>query len=575
VDPAGKLGNYAVTSNNGVLTVGPAGLTVIATNAARAYGQANPAFTGTIAGLKNADNITATFSTTADVNSILGTYPIVPALNDPSLKLPNYTVTLKNGTLIIGPVKPTVVLTVQPGQSTALLTAQVLNSGTIFPTGTVQFSEGTTALGQPVTLAQVPPGTPATASLQVPLTGGTHTISATYSGDLTYTASSASPVTVVVAGPPPGLRFVPVTPCRIADTRNPVGPFGGPFINGGTSRGFAIPNSACNIPATAQAYSVNVTVVPRGPLGFLTMFPCGQTLPLASTLNATDGRVKAAAAIVPAGTNGGVCAFATNDTELILDINGYFVTDSSPSVLAFYPVAPCRLVDTRNTAGALGGPSLVGNVTRTFPILASPCQIPATAKAYSLNFTSVPKGSLGFLSTWPAGQTIPLVSTLNATTGAVTANAAIVPSGTNGDISVFVTNDSDVVIDINGYFAPPGTGGLSFFPLAPCRVVDTRNPAGAKPFNGALDVNVTSSGCGAPTSAQSFVLNATVVPPGSLGFLTLWPQGAAQPLVSTLNAIDGAVTSNMAIVPTTNGSISAFVSNPDHLVLDISGYFAP
>jgi len=251
------------------------------------------------------------------------------------------------------------------------------------------------------------------------------------------------------------------------------------------------------------------------------------------------------------------------------------VTDSSPSVLAFYPVAPCRLVDTRNTAGALGGPSLVGNATRTFPILSSPCGIPATAKAYSLNLTSVPKGSLGFLSTWPAGQTIPLVSTLNATTGAVTANAAIVPSGTNGDISVFVTNDSDLVVDINGYFAPPSPGGLSFFPVTPCRVLDTRNPAGAKPFTGALDVNVTGSGCGAPASAQSFVLNATVVPPGPLGFLTLWPQGAAQPLVSTLNAIDGAVTSNMAIVPTANGSVSAFASNPNHLVLDISGYFAP
>ena len=96
---------------------------------------------------------------------------------------------------------------------------------------------------------------------------------------------------------------------------------------------------------------------------------------------------------------------------------------------------------------------------------------------------------------------------------------------------------SDLVIDINGYFAPPDTGGLSFFPLAPCRVLDTRNPAGALPFNGKIDVNVGSSGCAAPASAQSFVLNATVVPPGPLGFLTLWPQGATQPLVSTLNAI--------------------------------------
>lgn len=106
-------------------------------------------------------------------------------------------------------------------------------------------------------------------------------------------------------------------------------------------------------------------------------------------------------------------------------------------------------------------------------------------------------------------------------------------------------------------------------------MLDTRNPTGALPFNGKIDVNITSSSCGAPASAQSFVLNATVVPPGPMGFLTLWPQGAVQPLVSTLNAIDGAVTSNMAIVPTANGSISAFASNPNYLVLDISGYFAP
>src|SRR3954465_4756095 len=374
---------------------------------------------------------------------------------------------------------------------------------------------------------------------------------------------------------PSGLTFVPVTPCRVADTRNPAGPFGGPFLAANGTREFDIPNSACGIPTSAQAYSVNATVVPHGFLGFLTAFPCGQSLPLASTLNSIDGRIKAAAAIVPAGTNGGVCAFASQDTELILDINGYFVSDLSPSVLEFYPVAPCRLVDTRTAAGALGGPSLVGSAARTFPILSSTCNIPATASAYSLNFTSVPKGPLGFLTTWPAGQSQPLVSTLNAVTGAVTANAAIVPAGANGDISVFVTNDSDLVIDINGYFAPPGTGGLSFFSLTPCRVMDTRNPAGALPFNGKVDLNVTSSGCGAPASAQSFVLNATVVPPAPMGFLTLWPQGATQPLVSTLNAIAGSITSNMAIVPTSNGSVSAFGSSATHLVLDISGYFAP
>jgi hypothetical protein len=375
---------------------------------------------------------------------------------------------------------------------------------------------------------------------------------------------------------PTALRFVPVTPCRVADTRNPAGPFGGPFLGGGTTRGFAIANSTCDIPTTAEAYSLNVTVVPHVRLGFLTTFPCAQTQPLVSTLNSTDGRIKAEAVITPAGTpNGSVCFFATDDTDVVIDINGYFDPATNTTALAYYPVTPCRMVDTRTANGQLGGPSLVGGAARTFPLLSAPCNIPATAQAYALNFTSVPNGPLGFLTTWPAGQTQPLVSTLNAPTGTVTANAAVVPAGTNGDVSVFVTNNTDLVIDINGYFAPLVAGGLSLFNVPPCRVIDTRNPSGTAPFNGSVDVNVALSDCGATTSARAFVLNATVVPPGPLGFLTLWPQGASKPLVSTLNASDGAVTSNMAIVPTNNGSVSAFGSNPTHLVLDISGYFAP
>jgi hypothetical protein len=65
------------------------------------------------------------------------------------------------------------------------------------------------------------------------------------------------------------------------------------------------------------------------------------------------------------------------------------------------------------------------------------------------------------------------------------------------------------------------------------------------------------------------------VPSGPLTYLTLWPDGQSQPLVSTLNAFDGAITSNMAIVPTSNGKIDAYATNLTQLILDISGYFAP
>jgi hypothetical protein len=370
--------------------------------------------------------------------------------------------------------------------------------------------------------------------------------------------------------------FVPVAPCRIADTRNPNGPFGGPAIAGGTSRNFFIASSACGIPSTAAGYSMNVAVVPHGTLGYLTLWPSGQSQPLVATLNSLDGRVKSNAAIVPAGSNGAVSVFATDMTDVILDINGYFVPGNDPAALAFYPLTPCRIADTRDPTGPLGGPSLAALSTRSFSILASSCGLPSNPQAYSLNFAAVPTDpSLGFMTAWPAGQSRPLVSSLNDPTGTVLSNAVIVPAGAGGAVSVFTTDATDLVIDINGYFAPPGPGGLSLYTITPCRVLDSRLPAGTPPFGTTLDVNVTANPCGVPATARAFVFNATAVPSGFLGYITMWPQGQSRPLAATLNAYDGAITNNMAIVPTTTGSISVFPANPTHLVLDIFGFFAP
>jgi hypothetical protein len=243
-------------------------------------------------------------------------------------------------------------------------------------------------------------------------------------------------------------------------------------------------------------------------------------------------------------------------------------------------MTPCRLVDTRHGT-LLSGPFTGGN-SRTLPILSSSCNVPATAQAYSLNFTTVAPGQVGFLTAYPTGVAQPTVATLNAlpplplkTTPVVIANAAIVPAGTSGSIDVFASNATDLVVDINGYFAPAAAGGLSLYNLPPCRVLDTRKPTGSAPFSGELDVNVLGAVCGGTPQAQGYVFNSTVVPPAALGFLTLWPQGTTQPTVATLNALDGAITNNMAIVPTTNTDVSAFGSNATHLILDIFGYFAP
>jgi len=102
-DPASRLGNYIVTLNKGTLTVTKAPLTLTADDKSRPFGYNNPPLTGTIVGIKNGDAITANYSTSAIPMSDPGTYPIVPAPVDPSGKLPNYVVTVKNGTLTVEP----------------------------------------------------------------------------------------------------------------------------------------------------------------------------------------------------------------------------------------------------------------------------------------------------------------------------------------------------------------------------------------------------------------------------------------------------------------------------------------
>ena len=374
-------------------------------------------------------------------------------------------------------------------------------------------------------------------------------------------------------GPSPtAVQFVPITPCRLVDTRQTQTP-----IVGGTFQFFNVPQLGnCNIPSTAAAYSLNVTVVPHQHLGYLTIWPAGRPQPTVSTMNSPDGRTKANAAIVPSGADAAVSVFATDTTNVILDINGYFTAPGS-GTLQFYTLPPCRIVDTRNNQH---GGTLRAGVERDYTIPTN-CGVPRSAQAYSFNITAIPpSGGLDYLTVWPKGETRPVVSTLNDNTGTIVANAAIVPAGPDNATAFYAhSNQTDLLIDVNGYFAPPGTGGLSLYPVAPCRVLDTRSVGSGQPFQGVYNspdgINVVTSPCAPPSTSKAFVFNATVVPPGAMPFLTLWPHGMGQPTVSTLNAYDGFITSNMAIVPSNDGSINAYAAGLTQLIMDISGYFAP
>ncbi|MBL8232600.1 MAG: hypothetical protein JNL98_29145 [Bryobacterales bacterium] len=360
------------------------------------------------------------------------------------------------------------------------------------------------------------------------------------------------------------LRFVPVTPCRVADTRpegGKSGAYGPPRMAAGTTREFNLAASGCGIPASARAYALNVTVAPAGFLGFLTAYPSGQPRPVSSTLNSWNGRVVANSTVVGAGANSTVSLFVTDATDVIIDVNGYFTAEAG---LAFYPITPCRATELARVNA---------QATRSFNVR-TPCGVPPGAQAYSINVTAVPPGPLGFLTVWPSGQARPAVSTLNSWDGQVVPNAAIVPAGTSGEVSVFASNDTDVLIDVNGYFAAPGApGALLYNPVTPCRIVDTRDDVTlavllTRPF-------LISGRCGTASNARAYVLSATAIPSGFLAFATLWSMGEPRPPVSNLNSWNGQVVANMAIVGGTLGGIHTNVSHPADLVLDVMGYFAP
>jgi len=127
------------------------------------------------------------------------------------------------------------------------------------------------------------------------------------------------------------------------------------------------------------------------------------------------------------------------------------------------------------------------------------------------------------------------------------------------------------------------SGALVFVAVTPCRVADTRNagyPAGYGPpfMPGGVSRNFTLWGrCGIPAAAQAASFNFTVVNPAGPGFLLVFPEGGAQPVVSTLNYATAQTVANAAVVPLgPTGAITAIpgVSGFD-LIIDVNGYYAP
>jgi serine protease len=295
--------------------------------------------------------------------------------------------------------------------------------------------------------------------------------------------------------------------------------------------------------------------------------------------------------------NGSIDVFTSNAANLVIDINGYFTDDPAAPGLLFYPVDPCRAVDTRGPVysslpAPYGNQRMEAGENRSFRLPGSPaCTGLPAAAAYSVQMTLAPGAEtngdpVAFVTAYPTGVARPNISNLNSIAGYAVANSAIIPASTEGSIDVFAFDDTNVIIDVNGYFAPDdGTGrGLFYFPVTQCRALNTQDPSFAGVFGApqltpggdrTLPIPQAGTCTGLPATARAWALNASVTPGGSaVPFLSLWPAGTAWPNISQLNAFQGQTVANSGIVPAdANGSVLIRTAGTTHAAVEVAGYF--
>jgi hypothetical protein len=252
----------------------------------------------------------------------------------------------------------------------------------------------------------------------------------------------------------------------------------------------------------------------------------------------------------------------------------------------FVPVAPTRLLDTRNSVGLSGAFS--SHVARTFQVTGG--VVPAAATSVTGNLTATGQTSAGYLFIGPYPTSNPTSSTVNFPVGDDRANSVTVALGDGGTLSVTYVAPktgptANVIFDVTGYFLPD-TSGARYVALTPARILDTRVGTGS---SGALTSHVARTFAvvgkgGVPTGATAVTGNLTVTQQSSRGFLFLGPVANNDPASSTLNFPVGDDRANGVTVALGDGInsplgtlsatyVGASAGAMAQVIFDVTGYF--
>jgi subtilisin family serine protease len=327
------------------------------------------------------------------------------------------------------------------------------------------------------------------------------------------------------------------TPQRLVDTRAGIG---GQRVAAGATLAVSVPGVAVS-GAETPAASLNVTAVGADGPGFLTVFPCGQGVPLVSNVNYTGPTPVANKVVVAVPADRQVCIFTMTATDVVVDMDGW-LSSGKP----FVPLVPVRKADTRPTGVRISGDIAV-------PV------VPPGAGGAVVNLTITQPVTDGFATLYPCGAPVPLASTVNFRAGDTVPGSALVPVDTAGRVCVHTSAPAHVIVDVAGALS---TG---FAPSGPTRALDTRS--------GPLVTDVAISPNGV-SGADGVALTLTVVQPTAPGFATVFPCGQPPPFVSNINFVTGQIIANAVVAtPDATGRICVHASTPTHLIIDVSGFF--
>ena len=203
------------------------------------------------------------------------------------------------------------------------------------------------------------------------------------------------------------------------------------------------------MPDNAQSVALNITATQPTAASFLTVWPTGDTMPLASSVNMAPGQSIPNMVLARIGAGGKVSIFnAAGSTHVVVDVLGAFCPGATAR---FVPVSPQRALDTRDGIGAPRRRVSQGDV----PVaLAGRCGVPATGgTAVLMNVTVVLPSEGTYVTVFPSGRGRPASSNLNAESGQVVPNMVLARLGDDGS-SVLYNNSGtiDLVADVMGYF---------------------------------------------------------------------------------------------------------------------------